>query len=156
MRLRRLLGGGAIVLMCVAGFRLLPESAEGIEAFRDLARASLREGPPVVVVYGTLQPGERNYDVIAPISGSWSDCTVNGSLHETGWGAVVGFPAIRLDPAAPAVGAQLLTSPALPDHWARLDRFEGDEYRRVLVPVHDGRNIVAVANIYEAREIPTR
>ena len=109
-----------------------------------------------LVTYGTLMPGERNHDVVRLVGGTWRRCQVRGTLHPTGWGAVEGFPAIRLDPTAPAVDAMLLECAALRDHWARLDRFEGEEYLRVLVPVHDGREILAIANIYEAREIPGR
>lgn len=107
-----------------------------------------------LVVYGTLKPGEKNARVLSELDGEWRDAFVHGTLHQEGWGAVHGFPAIRLDPGAPAVPAKLLVSAALPDHWARLDRFEGEEYQRVLTLVHDDRAIVAVANIYQAREIP--
>jgi gamma-glutamylcyclotransferase (GGCT)/AIG2-like uncharacterized protein YtfP len=107
-----------------------------------------------LVVYGTLLPGERNHHVVQSVGGEWSTCAVSGALHPAGWGAVVGYPAIRLDPGGEMLPVMLLTAPALPDHWARLDRFEGDEYRRVLVMVHTDRGRLTVANIYEAREIP--
>lgn len=45
----------------------------------------------------------------------------------------------------------LLTSPALPSAWSRLDEFEGHEYVRVCVPLYDEQNVlVDVANFYEA------
>ncbi len=36
------------------------------------------------------------------------------------------------------------------DRW-RLDRFEGADYRRILVPLHRGGRVVEVANLYELR-----
>ena len=44
---------------------------------------------------------------------------------------------------------KLFTSPDLPARWQRLDRFEGDGYRRILVPVEHEGVVIAVANIYE-------
>ena len=48
----------------------------------------------------------------------------------------------------------VLDSAGLPAHWSRLDAFEGDQYRRVLVPVHLDGGSVAVANLYEAVRLP--
>jgi hypothetical protein len=43
----------------------------------------------------------------------------------------------------------MLVSPELPEHWKRLDEFEGADYARILVPVEDGGGtLIAVANIY--------
>jgi hypothetical protein len=61
-----------------------------------------------------------------------------------------GFPALRWDPDGPPVPVYLLTSPDLPAAWERLDRFEGDAYRRRVVPVWVGGATVR-ANIYVAR-----
>ena len=45
----------------------------------------------------------------------------------------------------------VLTSSALPEHWARLDDFEGRDYRRILVPVTLVSGSILVANLYEYR-----
>ena len=51
------------------------------------------------------------------------------------------------------VAVQVFTSPDLPDHWARLDRFEGAEYVRVIIEVRLERGVVA-ASVYAMRSEP--
>jgi gamma-glutamylcyclotransferase (GGCT)/AIG2-like uncharacterized protein YtfP len=46
--------------------------------------------------------------------------------------AALGFPGLVLDPQAPAVDVHLFTSPDPPEHWSRLDAFEGDGYQRAV------------------------
>ena len=106
-----------------------------------------------LAVYGSLAPGEANHHVVASLAGEWRDGFVLGELHPTGWGAALGYPAIRLDPQGRRVPVKLLVSDALPAQLERLDDFEGPEYCRKLVPVRDATGVIAVANIYEARVI---
>jgi hypothetical protein len=47
------------------------------------------------------------------------------------------------------VDVQLFVSPDLPGHWDRLDRFEGEDYSRILVPLFRDRAVVEVANLYQ-------
>ena len=104
-----------------------------------------------LAVYGTLAPGQPNHHVVAPLGGTWTDGVVEGDLRDAGWGAAMGYPAFRPRPGGPAVPVKVLTSPALPSAWAEIDRFEGAEYRRILIPVlHAGetRTLLTVANLY--------
>ena len=95
-----------------------------------------RLGPPRLFAYGTLAPGGPNEHVLADVSGTWQPATLTGRLVQDGWGAVLGYPALALDPdATDRVDGMLLTSAALQDHWDRLDTFEGDNYERVTVEV---------------------
>ena len=100
-----------------------------------------------LATYGTLAPGRPNAGMLAQIDGRWSVGTVRGHLVERGWGAAMGFPGIVLDAAGPEVQVHVFTSPDLPSHWARLDAFEGDGYRRVPVEVQTLERKVA-ASIY--------
>ena len=86
------------------------------------------------------------------IEGTWVDGHVHGDLQQTGWGAEIGYPAIICRPAAPKVEVKLLVSDKLPEHWGRLDKFEGFGYRRSLVMVHQKSGDITVANIYEAHD----
>ena len=88
-----------------------------------------------LAVYGTLAPGEANHAVVSSLRGSWARGTVCGHLHAVGWGMTHGFPALVWDPDGPEVAVHVLESPDLADAWPRLDAFEGQAYRRQIVPV---------------------
>ena len=81
--------------------------------------------------YGTLAPGRANHHQLDGLHGQWTTGWVRGHRLETGWGATQGFPALELDPDGPIVPVELFASEDLPRHWARLDAFEGEGYRRV-------------------------
>lgn len=116
----------------------------------DLFRVSRK-----LAVYGTLAPGRPNHHVVAPLGGAWSAGVIEGDLAPEGWGATLGYPAFRPRVGGPVVPVHVLTSPALVAAWPELDRFEGPEYRRILVPVFGAgpageRPLSTVANIYAA------
>ena len=93
-----------------------------------------------LATYGTLAPGRINEHQLTALDGFWRQGTVRGRLVEAGWGAKLGYPGLILDPLGQAIEVHLFESPELPDHWLRLDAFEGPSYRRVVVGVctHDG------------------
>ena len=110
-----------------------------------------------LAVYGTLAPGEPNHHVVAPLGGEWTDGVIEGDLFPVGWGATLGYPAFRPRAGGPAVAVKVLTAAALATAWPALDRFEGAEYRRILVPVFtpggaEERRLYTVANLYAATE----
>lgn len=96
-------------------------------------------------VYGTLGPDRPNEHVLGAIGGSWETATVSGTLREEGWGAELGYPGIELDEHGGEVEGFIFTSENLSGHWANLDEFEGEAYRRVLtkVKLKDGRKVDA-------------
>ena len=116
-----------------------------------IVRSLLAEPQEKLAVYGTLAPGEVNHGVVADIVGRWTEGFVRGDLQTLEWGAGLGLPVLVWRPAGPRVPVALLSSHDLVDHWQRLDRFEGPGYRRILVPVEDDHEVVAVANLYAAR-----
>jgi gamma-glutamylcyclotransferase (GGCT)/AIG2-like uncharacterized protein YtfP len=103
-----------------------------------------------LIVYGSLSPGAPNHGRLAALGGTWERGWVEGQRETTGWGAELGFPALRWQPGGPRVTAHLLRSPELAGHWAWLDRFEGEAYRRILVPFHDDTGVRAVGYLYAA------
>ena len=102
-------------------------------------------------VYGTLAPGEPNGHVLAEIDGSWLDGCVRGRLENAGWGAQMGYPAIKLDPDASPIPGHVFESENLSDHWDALDAFEGAEYERVLTKVQISDRSWIDAYIYVSR-----
>ena len=98
-------------------------------------------------VYGTLAPGRANHHQLSGLSGRWIEGTVRGQLLQEGWGAEFGCPGIVLDLDGPTVGVQLFESSDLPDHWTRLDEFEGSGYRRTVTAVSTAEGDLS-ASIY--------
>lgn len=103
-----------------------------------------------LATYGTLSPGRVNHHQLDGLRGHWRTGHITGRLVEEGSDATMGFPAFVRDPAGEPVVVHLFESTDLPGHWERLDAFEGDGYRRVVVPVEtDGGTVEAW--LYEAR-----
>src|SRR5580698_6593519 len=89
-----------------------------------------------LAIYGTLAPGRVNHHQISALAGKWQRGTVKGRLLSSGWGAAQGFPGLIPDSLGPLVDVDLFESTDLPEHWARLDEFEGIGYRRVVTTVN--------------------
>nr|AJG37980.1 AIG2 family protein [uncultured Gammaproteobacteria bacterium] len=86
-------------------------------------------------VYGTLAPGRPNEHILKKIEGTWQKGSVTGILHQEGWGAAMGYPAITLDENGNEVEGFLFSSDDLSSYWEELDEFEGSAYERVIVNV---------------------
>lgn len=67
-----------------------------------------------LAVYGTLGPGRPNHHQLAGMRGDWSEGVLHGHLHESGWGAALGYPGIVLDPHGPPVSVELFDSRICP------------------------------------------
>lgn len=83
-----------------------------------------------LATYGTLAPGQPNHHQLDGLDGRWLRGHVHGRLVDAGWGASLGYPGLVLDPDGPAVDVSVFESGDLPQHWARLDEFEGSGYQR--------------------------
>jgi gamma-glutamylcyclotransferase (GGCT)/AIG2-like uncharacterized protein YtfP len=101
-----------------------------------------------LIVYGSLSPGGPNHARLAPLGGTWERGWVEGRLEAVGWGAELGFPALRWQPGGTRVAAHLLRSAALRHHWDRLDRFEGPGYQRLLVPFYSEQGTRTIGYLY--------
>jgi gamma-glutamylcyclotransferase (GGCT)/AIG2-like uncharacterized protein YtfP len=95
-----------------------------------------------LAVYGSLAPGRPNHHQLAVLRGEWRTGKVRGRLVEQGWGAALGYPGLVLDNEGEDLAVQLFESQDLPEHWARLDAFEGDGYRREAVSVQTDAGMV--------------
>jgi hypothetical protein len=74
--------------------------------------------------------------MLAKHEGTWTPGRVRGDLVNAGWGAAGGFPGLIPRVDGPWVAVQVLESESLSGAWRELDEFEGEEYRRVTVPVY--------------------
>ena len=96
-------------------------------------------------VYGTLCPGRPNAHELEVIGGEFAAGSVTGFLHDEGWGATMGYPALKLDDSGEPIAGFVFSSTNLHEHWPRLDEFEGEAYERVLaqVSLDDGSKVEA-------------
>ncbi|CDM56842.1 MULTISPECIES: gamma-glutamylcyclotransferase family protein [Rhizobium] len=101
-----------------------------------------------LATYGSLAPGEVNHGQLDGLRGTWRKGTVRGRLLEAGWGAGIGFPGLVLDDEAFEVPVSVFESPDLPEHWKRLDEFEGESYQRVVAMVTVGGGVQVEAFVY--------
>lgn len=114
---------------------------------------SLFSASTLLAVYGTLAPREENEWVLQPLRGQWREGFVCGQRLEPGsWGGGIEYPGMRWEPEGNRFAVKMFASVDLPHEWERLDKFEGKEYLRILVPVERGDGTVAIANIYSSRE----
>ena len=102
-------------------------------------------------VYGTLAPGRPNHGVLENIPGSWEDGTLRGTLIQEGWGAALGYPAILPAEDGDEIEGFVFSSAHLKEHWRRLDEFEGEGYRRVLVTIRIKGGHDVQAHVYALR-----
>jgi gamma-glutamylcyclotransferase (GGCT)/AIG2-like uncharacterized protein YtfP len=88
--------------------------------------------PDRVFVYGTLMPGRRAWDLIAPhVVGDPAPAWLPGRVHDTGRG----YPALRQGGPGRARGVVLrLADPV--SSLPVLDAYEGPDYRRVRAVTH--------------------
>lgn len=103
-----------------------------------------------LIVYGSLAPGRENHHELATLAGEWTLGWIRGELLSHGWGAQLGYRALRWRADGERVDAWLLCSPGLPAEWTRLDAFEGAAYQRQLAPFETDAGVVAVGYVYSA------
>lgn len=112
-----------------------------LRALEDLVDFILGHPSQKLAVYGTLRPGQPNYEMLMDVDGSWKPVRLNGVLDETG------LPTFFFSTTGSAVEAELLISAELAEHWSRLDEFEGSGYTRQLGLVWS-EDFPSVANVY--------
>jgi len=100
------------------------------------------------IVYGSLAPGQPNYHEISDVPGVWHEGHIYGNILEVGWGASIGYPGLKWDPSGPKVSASILESNVLHQHWERLDEFEGEEYKRIIIPFHTTNGLKGLGHVY--------
>ena len=100
-----------------------------------------------LIVYGSLVPGGMYHFLLADLPGTWEKCVIKGRIGEY-WG----FKVFQYDAGGPEHPAWLLSSPALPEKFPELDAFEGEPYRRTIIPALVGRRLV-LAYVYEGKNI---
>lgn len=129
---------------CLAG------AAAGARARASQRAAALFGAAERLIVYGSLAPGRANHHQLASLGGDWIGGWISGDRVLSGWGAELGYPAVRWRAGGERIQAWLLCSAGLPAMWAKLDAFEGAAYQRLLAPFETEAEVVAVGYLYAA------
>ena len=132
--------------------RFLPLMRVSRESVADTSGAASR-----LFVYGTLAPGQRHEDQLSMLRGYWEPATAAGRLITIASGESAGYPGLIVgmhpdterDADGGKVQGLVFCSDELSHHWARLDRFEGVAYRRVVMEVSLCAGRRAQAQVYE-------
>jgi len=104
----------------------------------------------VLFVYGTLAPGEENAHIMDGMDGDWCKASVRGTRNDKGWGVNKVHPGFIPDENGDVVNGLIFTSNDLPANWARLDEFEGADYKRVAIIATLENGDIIKTQIYSA------
>lgn len=128
-----------VPVLCAEVDQATARALEGEAAPLDPGSVTVQHGAPDpeawpdrVFVYGTLMPGRRAWELIAPhVVGDPAPAWLPGRVHDTGRG----YPALRRGGPGRALGMVLrLADP--PASLPVLDAYEGSDYRRVRALTH--------------------
>ncbi len=105
-----------------------------------------------LIVYGSLAPGESNYDQLKNLKGNWFDVEIAGRMINPDWRTDGSYPNMQLRDIGleEKVHCRVFKSSELESHWPRLDYFEGEEYFRVFHPFQ-GRQLNGIGYIYASK-----
>lgn len=93
--------------------------------------------------YGSLKPGGINHHQLDGLRGRWFAGKVQGRIVGDAGGSATGYLGLILGEGSD-VDLMIFESEDLPDHWERLDIFEGESYGREVVEVETEEGILPV------------
>ena len=94
-------------------------------------------------VYGTLQKGQQHENFLNNLNGSWKKGFVFGELLNISSGPDYGYPALKLDAKGSKIYGMIFHSKDLESHIKKIDKFEGDNYKRIIskIILEDGSQV---------------
>ncbi len=94
-------------------------------------------------VYGTLQKGKQHERILKKINGRWKKGFVNGKLLNLNSGSDYGYPGLKLDKKGSKIYGMIFNSKDLTYYIKKIDKFEGDSYKRVIskIKLEDGTQV---------------
>ena len=94
-------------------------------------------------VYGTLQKGKQHERILKKLNGTWKKGYVTGKLLNLSSGPEYGYPGLKLDKKGSKIYGMIFQSKDLNDFIKKIDKFEGDSYKRVIskIKLKDGTQI---------------
>lgn len=97
-----------------------------------------------LLVYGTLAPGQVNEKILSGIPGIWTEGFVKGMVETRN-----GLPEFKWRTNSDEIKIKVFNSDVLVQHIEKINKFEGSNYRRILIPVRVSPSLFSVGFIYE-------
>ncbi len=97
-----------------------------------------------LLVYGTLAPGQVNEKILSDIPGGWTEGFVKGIVETRN-----GLPEFKWRTNSDEIKVKVFNSNVLNQHIEKIDKFEGSDYQRILIPVRINLNLFSVGFVYE-------
>ena len=88
-----------------------------------------------IFVYGTLQLGMQNENILNELTGTWKKGYVRGEMVNINKGYNYGFPGVILKKNGSKIFGMIFKSNLLKKKLLELDKFEGQDYQRVITEV---------------------
>ena len=102
-------------------------------------------------VYGTLQKGMQHQSILGKIKGKWKKGYVNGKLYNISAGPDYGYPGLKLDPKGLKIYGMIFQSKDLENYIKKIDKFEGNNYKRVISKVFLKNGSTINSYLYEIK-----
>ncbi len=99
-----------------------------------------------LVVYGTLASSAPNESILEEIRGIWQECKIKGEIS-----SYSGLKYFNWNPKEAEIDSKIFVSKFLPHELPNIDRLEGSNYHRILIPVKI-EDYFLIANIYERKK----
>ena len=102
-------------------------------------------------VYGTLQKGKQHQSILGKIKGKWKKGYVKGKLYNISSGPDYGYPGLKLDSKGLKIYGMIFQSKNLENYIEKIDKFEGNNYKRVISKVFLKNGSIINSYLYEIK-----
>ena len=105
-----------------------------------------------IFVYGTLQLGKQNQNILKKLNGVWKKGYIFGKLLNISHGPDYGYPGLKIDKKGKKIYGMIFQSKNLEKNIKKIDKFEGAEYKRVISKVYLINGFKLKAYVYELKK----
>ena len=101
-----------------------------------------------IFVYGSLQPGMQNESILKNLNGNWKKGFVLGELLNINSGENYGYPVLKINKIGSKIYGMVFESYEIKKKIEEIDKFEGENYKRIIGEVYLESGLKKEAYIY--------
>ena len=101
-----------------------------------------------IFVYGSLQPGMQNESILKNLNGNWKKGFVLGELLNINSGENYGYPVLKINKIGSKIYGMVFESYEIKNKIEEIDKFEGENYKRIIGEVYLESGLKKEAYIY--------